>query len=169
MLQPLVFGPQLMLNNNHIPEAAFLYPRNHFIVWAWPERTWLITVSYVNTTPHPSPSCRREPTSPEPQVQAQVYSVPSFLTSAEKGDCHWAMTPERGNGSSGSGGGGTAMGCVLMESSLQRCTAINTGRTLGVLALTTNSWTTPHSPKEQLYTFVTRAEYRILLIRNSLT
>lgn len=58
---------------------------------------------------------------------------------------------------------------MLMESSLQRHTVINTGRTLGVLSLTANSWTTPHRTKEWLQTCTNRVEYRILLIRNALT
>lgn len=47
-------------------------------------------------------------------------------------------------------GGGEVM---LMKSSLQRHAVINTGRTLGVLALTTSSWTTSHQPKEWLSAF----------------
>lgn len=61
------------------------------------------------------------------------------------------------------------MGGVLKESSVQRSSVINTERTLGVLALTTNSWTTHHRPEEWLQIFANKAECRILLIRNALT
>lgn len=61
------------------------------------------------------------------------------------------------------------VGGMLMESSLQCRTVMTTGRTLGVLAVTTNSWSTPHRPKEHLKTFANRVKYRILLIRNALT
>lgn len=112
MLQPLVFGlnPQCKITSLKL---LYLYPRRQVIVRVWPKRTWLITVSYVNMTPDPSPPCRRAPTSAELQVQAQVYSLPSFFTSAQKGDCHWLMTLERGNCSSGNGRGEQGWGvCV---------------------------------------------------------
>lgn len=174
MLQPLVFGlsPQLVLNNNNITEAA------SFVSQKPPHCAGVTREDLINNRQlckhDPSPPLsvmlqgtnKRWTSSSSSGLQRAIIFNPCGGRRLPLTDDTWKrkllfMEWRRRRNTDG--------GCVLMESSVQRCTVINTRRTLGVLALTTNSWTTPHRPKEWPYVLANRTEYRILLIRNALT
>ena len=153
MLQALVSGSSLMLNSNHIPEAAL------FVSQKPAHCTSATSEDLINN----HQLCKHDPSPVSVMLQgtnkrwtlssSSSLQQPLILNLGRERrlsvtDDTWKRKLLFGEWRWGTGG-------MLMESSLQCCTEINTGRTLGVLAVTTNSWSKPplppaHRPKEHL-------------------